>query len=336
MNADGIGLDIGSMKIKIARVRKKRGGFEVITFGSRETPQGVIEGGIIKDPDTLGESIADLVSELGLRNRAAVTAVTGPQVYTRIISMPSLRLNELRKAVRYEATAFLPIPAEQTAMDIFPLREYQDHEGSKVEIFFVAVRRSQVEKIRTACHLGKLKLQAIEIEPLALQRLFLNKNSAGSQAILNIGASRSCFSVHQEGILVFNRNFSISNSGYQPGPAFHYSKTSSLFSTCRDTEQVIEDIVNEVARSSEYFRMQHKSELSKIFIAGGGTRISGLDKAIASTAVCKVEVGDVLARVSLSGQVGTGDLDELKHDFAVAVGQAVRGGDSWRQIKKYE
>ncbi|KUG05042.1 hypothetical protein ASZ90_017531 [hydrocarbon metagenome] len=334
MNLAGIGLDIGSRKIKIASVRKKRGSLEVINFGSRETPRGAVERGSIKDPDILGASIADLVTELGLRKKTVVTAVAGPQVYTRIISLPSLRLDELRKAVRYEATAFLPIPVEEAAMDIFPLREYQDHEGARVELFFVAVRQSQVEKIRTVCQLGKLKLQTIEIEPLALQRLLLDKKSPGAKAFLNMGATRWCFSVHQRGVPVFNRNFSFADSSYRPGAVLSFSENSPLMSLPRATDNVIKDLVNEVVRSSDHFRMQQQSEISKIFITGGGTRIIDLDKVIASATRCKVEVEDVLARVSLAEQLSSGELDELKHDFAVAVGLALRGGDAWWWIKK--
>ncbi len=323
----GIGLDLGSRKIKIAKVKKKGSLIQLVSFGSRETPPGVIEAGDIKDPHTLGRVIAELVDQLGLKNKAVITAVAGPQVYTRIITMPRLKLSELRKGVRYQAAAFLPIPVEQAAMDIFPIREFQDQEGARVELFFVAVRRSQVEKIKIACQLGHLKLQIIEIEPLALHRLFLDKgNSQSAQALLNIGASRSCFSVYKEGVLIFNRNLSRSYSGYQNAAGFSYNEPRQLQSLSRGINP-IQDIVNEVARLSEYFRMQQQSELRKMLITGGGTRIAGLGEAIASAAKYDVEVGDLLSRISLSQQAQQGDLDELKYDFALAIGLAIRGGE---------
>lgn len=327
LSLTGIGLDLGSRKIKIAKVKKKGSSIQLVSFGSRETPPGVIEAGDIKDPHTLGRVIAELVDQLGLKNKAVITALAGPQVYTRIITMPRLKLGELRKGVRYQAAAFLPIPVEQAAMDIFPIREFQDQEGARVELFFVAVRRSQVEKIKIACQLGHLKLQIIEIEPLALHRLFLDKGSQSAQALLDIGASRSCFSVYKEGVLIFNRNFSLSYSGYQNAAGFSYNEPRQLQSLSRGNINPIQDIVNEVARLSEYFRMQQQSELSKMLITGGGTRIAGLGEAIASTAKYDVEVGDLLSRISLSQQAQQGDLDELKYDFALAIGLAIRGGE---------
>ena len=108
MHRFGIGLDIGSRKIKITRVKKKGAELEIVNFASRETPRGVMEAGAIIDPYVLGEVIAELVNELGLKNRPVISAVAGPQVYTRIISMPKLSMEEIRQAIKYEAAAFLP------------------------------------------------------------------------------------------------------------------------------------------------------------------------------------------------------------------------------------
>lgn len=170
MHRFGIGLDIGSRKIKITRVKKKGAELEIVNFASRETPRGVMEAGAIIDPYVLGEVIAELVNELGLKNRPVISAVAGPQVYTRIISMPKLSMEEIRQAIKYEAAAFLPIPVEEAAMDIYPIREYRDGEGGKVELLYVAVRKSQVERLKTSCRLANLKLQTIELETLALSR----------------------------------------------------------------------------------------------------------------------------------------------------------------------
>jgi len=200
----GIGLDIGSKKIKIARVKRKRNGIKVVKFGSMPTPPGVVEAGIIYDPERLGEEMAVLVKNLRLRGKRVVSAVSGQQVYTRNIVMPRMKLKELREAVLFQATTFLPIPVEDAAIDIFPLWDLEDDEGKKTEVFFVAVRRIQVENLQAACRIAGLKLAAVEIEALAINRI-LGRDSAGTQAYLNIGASRSYFSVFNEGVLVFHR-----------------------------------------------------------------------------------------------------------------------------------
>ena len=63
--ATGIGLDIGSKKIKLARVKKVKKGLELMDFASMPTPNGVIEYGKIIAPVELGKAISSLVKEMG-------------------------------------------------------------------------------------------------------------------------------------------------------------------------------------------------------------------------------------------------------------------------------
>jgi len=332
LNMSGIGLDIGSRKIKIVKLRKNKSQLEILSFGSRETPRGSLEGGSVLDPYVLGDVIAELVQELGLKERKVNSAVAGSQVYTRIITMPRLSLPELRQAVRYEAANFLPVPPEQVAMDVFPIREFQDREGQRTELFFVAVRRTQVERIQTACRLGKLKLQTLEIESLALNRLFAWED-ASTRAFLNLGALRPYFSVYREGVPVFNRNLSFAYSGYQPGAALPCPAEYAQF-PFRSTDRAINDIVREVARSCEYYRLQYGNDPGKILITGGGARIPGLERALAEGLGCEAEVGDWLSRARILQPLQEAESNELRYDFAVAVGLGLRGVRSWGTIRK--
>jgi len=326
LSAPDIGLDIGSSKIKIARVKKKKDGLQVINFGSKDTPEGAVEGGIIQDAYALGNTITELGVETGLKNKPVATVVSGPQVYTRIFSMPRMKMDELRKAVKYEATTFLPIPAAEAAMDIFPLREYQDADGMKVELFFTAVRRAQVEKLKEVCTLGGLKLKAVDIEPLALNRVLRDVEYSDTVAYLNIGAARSYFSVFKEGILLFNRYFLFGYTGFQQSVDFKYGEPDNPRGGLQGGDQLlVRDIVTEVTRSVEYFAMQKKDELDKILISGGGARIADLDKAIAAGVNCEVEIADTLSRLVLPANLDAEAQDALKYDYAVALGLAARG-----------
>ncbi|MGI6422203.1 MAG: type IV pilus biogenesis protein PilM [Syntrophomonadaceae bacterium] len=334
MHRFGIGLDIGSRKIKITRVKKKGAELEIVNFASRETPRGVMEAGAIIDPYVLGEVIAELVNELGLKNRPVISAVAGPQVYTRIISMPKLSMEEIRQAIKYEAAAFLPIPVEEAAMDIYPIREYRDGEGGKVELLYVAVRKSQVERLKTSCRLANLKLQTIELETLALSRLFHNPKEVEFMAFLNLGAFRPYFSIHRQGVMLFIRNFSFAYSGYPAGAALPGPDSDFSQYHFPGTERVINEIVNEIDRSCQYFRLQYGQGPDKILITGGGARIPGLDQAIAQRLHCQVKVAELLSRVKFPRQAEDKILWELNYDFAVATGLALGGIGSWELIRK--
>lgn len=326
--APGIGLDIGSKKIKLARVKKVNNGLQVVKYGSLITPLGTVEAGNIFEPERVGEALGELVADLNLKGKSVISAVSGTQVYTRNLIMPRMKLEELKQTVTFEASTFLPIPIEEAAMDIFPLRNFEDEEGKKTEIFFVAVRRQQVENLQIVCQIAGLKLAAVEIEPLAVNRLLKEGNDYGVRAYLHIGASRSYYSVFREQVLIYHRYLSFGCSAFFEGKNPDNNDEMIETINIKGDEQynfLVRDIIAEVSRSIEYYTMQNEDKIEKILICGGGSRLHGLDEAIAANVNYPVETADNLPLLTLPGGINDRDNIELKHEFTVALGLAARG-----------
>ncbi|MEN6461952.1 MAG: type IV pilus assembly protein PilM [Syntrophomonas sp.] len=328
--APGIGLDIGSKKIKLVTVRLWKKRVQIIDFGSIPTPPGVVEAGYILDPERLGEELGGLVATLKLKGKRVVSAVSGQQIYTRNLVMPRMKLKEMREAINFQATTFLPIPVEESAIDIFPLRNFEDDEGKKTEVFFVAVRQQQVDNLDTACRIAGLKLVAVEIEPLALFRLLGQNTNLGAQGFLNIGAVRSYFTVFHNGILIYYQSLAFGCSAFLRDNNYTNNENDSLgldnieIGQGNESYYLIKDIIAEVSRSVEYYHMQNEVGINKILLCGGGSRIKSLDVALATGIDQNVEIADTLADLDISNNINETEIQELKHDFSVALGLAVR------------
>ncbi len=327
----GIGLDIGDQTIKIARVKRRKDGLQLIKHGSMLTPAGAMDAGIIYDPEKLGKEMKGLVKDLNLNGKQVVSAVTGQQVYTRNLILPSMNLNELKEAVHYQAMKFLPIPVEEAAIDIFPLREFEDEEGKKTEVFFVAVRQQQVENLDIACRVAGLKLAVVEIEPLALYRV-LGGNIESVTAFLELGSSSSYLAVFEGAILVFYRSLPLAssalkqilsiNSVYGPG---EFEEVE--LSPDKQYDYLVRDIISEMKRSVEYYEIQDETgneEIDKFLLCGGGSAIRGLDARLSEGIGCKVEVADILPWILLPPDMSEAEKCELKYEFTVALGLAAR------------
>ena len=325
--APGIGLDIGSKRIKLAQVKNHKQTFELVKFGSLLTPEGLVEGGIIKDPERLGEAMRSLVQDLKLEGNSAVSAVAGQQVYTRNIVMPSMPLLELREALQFQAMSFLPIPVEEAVMDIFPLREFDDDDGKKTEVFFVAVRKQQVEVLDIACKIAGLNLVAVEIEPIAVNRVLNSLLDNEVKAYLNVGASRSYFTVFRNGMMVFYRHLSFGFSPFfQPMTAWGaIAEDSGEMEQDDRYEYLMRDVVAEISRSVEYYEMQNgDSEITQILVCGGGTRLKKLGSTLSEGIGREVIYADMLSIVKIPSRVSEEEYRDLKHDFTVAIGLAGR------------
>ncbi|NLW92858.1 MAG: type IV pilus assembly protein PilM [Syntrophomonadaceae bacterium] len=326
--APGIGLDIGSRKVKIVQLKKTRNGYSLVNFGSIKTPPGAVDSGYIHDPERLGECLGELIVDLKLKNKAVVSAVSGPQVYTRTLVMPRMKPAEQRVAVRYEATTFLPIPVDEAAIDISPLTFFEDEEGKKVDLFFVAVRKQQVENLSETCRIAGIKLAAVEIEPLALHRL-LKDDGLGVQAFVNIGATRSTFSVFNGEALKFYRHLSFGSSPFLLGPSMDMEGGVAglekvVLGSSEEHQFLLRDIISELSRSIEYYNMQNENEINKLMLCGGAASINGLDAVLAEGINISVINADTLDRIELPTDTSEAVRQEMGNDYAVALGLAAR------------
>lgn len=328
--APGIGLDIGSRKIKIAQVKGRKNSIQLSKFGSIATPWGAMEAGNILDVAELGQGLSLLVKDLNLKGKSVVAAVSGQQVYTRNIVMPKMKQEELKEAIYFQAMNFLPVSVDEVAIDFFPLRDFEDEEGKKTEIFFVAVRKQQVENLEEVCKIAGLKLAAVEIEPLAIHRILGKSKESGIKAFINIGASRSYFTVFKDGLLKFYRTLSFGTAAFAQQQNLDNGDTSVELDTIdivnNDSyEYLVRDVIAEVNRSIEYYDMQNMEEkVESIILCGGGSRIKGLDERLGEGIGRQVSLSAALEEIVVPANISEEQKHEIQHDYIVALGLAAR------------
>lgn len=325
-----IGLDIGEQKIKLVQISQKGNKMVVTSFDSMKTPPGSVEGGFIINTEKLGQGLAELVAAAGLKGKSAAASVAGQQIYTRLLTMPSMKINELRQAALYQASTFLPISIDEVTTDIYPVREFEDAEGRKTEVLFVAARRAQVDNLYDACNLAGLKLTRVEIEPLALYRVYHEQiDPKKVAAVLNIGAYRSSLAIFKDSIMVFMRTMSFGCS------AFYEALNSSdpdLLETIDavegDYNNLLSDIIQEINRSVDYYEIQNKGDvIEKIVLCGGGSRIKNIDQYLSSGLNQQVIIGEPAKNIVFPGDINETEKKEMRYDFSVALGLALRGGE---------
>ncbi|MDD4802186.1 MAG: type IV pilus assembly protein PilM [Syntrophomonas sp.] len=329
-NLPGIGLDIGDDKIRFAWLKRRGQGFQLFKYGSINTPSGAVDAGIIYEPERLGQEIQVLVRDFKLKGKKVVTAVTGQQVYIRNLVMPHMNIKELKEAVYYKAINFLPIPVEESAMDIFPLREFEDDEGRKTEIFFTAARRQQVANIDIACRIAGLKLAVVEIEPLAIFRAVIGAIGTVT-AILKLDPCCSYLAVFKGRNLVFYKPLPSGSSAIGQIINTDGSITPGITNKVKASQDNQYDsklwnITSEIKRAVEYYQIQiDTGDIDRFLICGAGSAIGGLQLRLTAALGYPVENGDLLPDIVLPPHISeSNQIYELKQEFIAALGLAAR------------
>lgn len=325
----GIGLDIGSQKIKIIRVAHKKSQLDLIRYGSMPTPAGTFKGGIIVDPEGLGAELRYLVKDLKLRGQRTVSALGGQQIFMRNIYIPNVKASELDDAIWYQAMHVLPIPVEEAVMDHYVVRQVETAQGRNTEILLVAVGKNQVENIKLACHIAGLKLAVLEVETQALFRMV--GDAASVTAILNIGWTRSYVFVFKRGVPVFFRAISVGSSVWanlsESFPAsINEERALQPIMQMKSKQHGPDHLIREVKAAVEYYHASQtglEDNIEKIWL-NGGRRSKDLANRLVRETGCEVETVGIGKKLRLTADVNQRVRQELQQDFLIALGLAAR------------
>lgn len=307
-----IGLDIDSLKTRLVHLKGYRGKYELVDYISIDTPAGSVDNGIITRPQLLGEKIGAVIKEHKLQGKRTISALLGSQIYIKNLVMPKMKLNELRQATYYEATTFLPIPVEESVIDIFPLRNFESDTGPKTEVFFAAARRNQVENLEETCKIAGLNLKVVDLEPLAINRILAEPENIKTKALLNIEASRSSFSVFEEENLLFHRSLSVGT-----GLDLEQAVSNDYF---------MREVLTDVLRSIEYYNIQFQAYPEVIMVCGYGSKLAELRDLLSENIDTLVMLGQLNSEVIIPEDLDEANKELLLYEYLTALGLAIRGG----------
>jgi type IV pilus assembly protein PilM len=211
-----LGLDIGSHTIKVVEMGSGKGGLQLLNFATMPTPPGVLQQGVINDPQTLGQSIKQLLTGNGIKTKKVVSSVAGQtSLVVRIIDMPRAAPSELKEMVPFEIDRYIPFA------DSEPIYSWEvvdrlgaDPNSPNMEVLFAAAQPDMIQSHVEALQAAGLQPQAIEVEPLAVGRPFVNvpggPDGIGETiAIINLGAGVTEISIVKDGLLHFPRTIPV-------------------------------------------------------------------------------------------------------------------------------
>lgn len=181
-------LDIGEKYTKVVDAKKEDNLIEVASIGKIETLSTFFTSDVEKITEDQSKAIGQIVASSQINKKNVNVVIPGSFTYSQILMMPLLNEKELISAIKYQADRFIPMPIEETNIDLEVIEEYKDEK--KILILIVAAPKKLIEKVQNAVEFAGLIPESIENELSASAR-FVNgfgKNlAAKSVVIANFG-----------------------------------------------------------------------------------------------------------------------------------------------------
>ena len=174
MSDNFFSLDIDEKFTKLAQAKKSGDVLEVTALGKTETSEFFYTGNLEKNIEAEVTQIKKLLETLNITKRNVNLIIPDALTYSQIVSMPLLNEKELISAIKYQADQFIPMPIEETNIDIEVIDE--DQQEKKVLLLIVAAPKKIIEKIQTTVELAGLNPESVENELSSNSRFLANFN----------------------------------------------------------------------------------------------------------------------------------------------------------------
>lgn len=341
-----IGLDIGSSYVRALQLSESGGGYRIEHFAMEPLREGVVVDKSVQDIEAISNAIERAVRTSGSRSKSCAIAVSGPAVFTKIISLPSnLAEADVESQIQIEANQYVPYPLDEVSLD-FDIIGPSARNPDLIDILLAASKSENVESRQDALEAAGLTARVVDVEAFAIANAFelirerdhLSKNEA--VGIFDIGRDLTTLLVLRGGRVIYNREHPFGGHQLLEETMRRYEMTPEQASFFERAEEGPEDfeqevlepfqlnIVHQISRALQFFASSNEySPISTIYLAGGTASLKGLAAMVQQELGLTTRVADPISGLDVSPSVAVAALKRNTPNLMVAMGLALRGFD---------
>lgn len=343
MAKNSIGLDIGSSSVKAVQLKSSKKGIELQAFGMEPLMPQTIVDGTIMDQTAVVDAIRTLWSRLRLKHKEVAVAIAGHSVIIKKISVPFMSKAELEEQVPYEAEHHIPFAKNDVELD-YEVVVPQNAAG-QTELILVAAKKEVVQDYANVVRDAGLNPVVVDVAAFTAQNAYEANYDLGpgeTIVLINVGAAISNINIIRENVSLFTRDVTIGGNAFTEEIQKQLSVSQDEAEAYKvggsydehgvvpqEVERIIEGVAEVMAgefqRSLDFFlATAADTDVSKICLAGGSSKVSALHRAIERRSRLSVEVVDAWRRITIDPKLDSAYLGAHSPEALVGVGLALR------------
>lgn len=342
-----VALDVGTSSVKLVELNLDTETPSLVNIGSIRIPPGTFSGSAISNTDVVADKIVKLLEEHVLVDRMVVTAMPGPSVFTKKITVPYTKIKDIHRNIQFEAANLIPHQIEDVKLDYHIVR--QSEEGTS-DLIVVAVKNEIVDSFLETFEKAGIQLGIIDVDYFALQNAYelaYPQLFEKTVALIDVGDRYTTVNICKEGDSLFAGNISIGSRGLTEDiiEAFDVDEREadkikrgldSDDPRAEELTQVIESNNNEFAeelnRQLSFFWSAaggSESGIDAVLLCGGGQR-KGLIGSLSEETGVPCELFNPLKGIDCGDKLSSDEIAVQGPRMAVGIGLALReAGDKF-------
>jgi type IV pilus assembly protein PilM len=336
-----VGLDIGTNSIKLVEVEESKGGVRLKNFGITPIPKDSIVNGAIVNHDAVVSAIQQLLSNLKVKTKDAVSSVSGHPVIIKKISMPQTTDDEMEESIKFEAEQYIPFDLDEVNID-YQILAVEEGKTDHMSVMLVAAKKVMISDYVKVLTDAGLNPVILDIDVFALENAYeVNYQSDEPQAValIDIGASTININIIKAGLSAFTRDIFLGGNQITEeiqkhfGISFDEAEALKISGDINNPEfggkeivkKVCDSMVAEIQKSLDFYSSTTYEQIARIYLSGGCAKIPLMKESIEEKLNIATEVIDCMRTVSYDQNVFDPDyIKDITPLASVGVGLALR------------
>ncbi|MDO4555000.1 MAG: pilus assembly protein PilM [Lachnospiraceae bacterium] len=295
-----LGIEIGSARIKLAVTEdgsKKNKVYRCLTV---PLPDGIVDDGIIKDPQQIGEIIRGIVKSERLGTKKAVFTVESSRIANREVTIPAVKDKNIQNLIQINSGDYFPIDVSQYQISYSKLG-VEELEGKKqLKLLVAAAPKSLVRGYMEAAKEAGLSLKAIDYGGNSLLQAVQSQSRDGIHMYVKIEAKNSQIIVLKDRMMTMQRNVNhgltgitdylreeaYADQGLTQAQALELLEKDNFVLPGFDAKgeefqteatEGLRYLTNNLLRITDYYSRNKGEDIDDIILIGTGASIKGMD-----------------------------------------------------------
>jgi len=338
-STDFFGLDLGTTAARIVQLSGTGSTKQLVKYAQVPINSDVASSDSNADQQKVAQALKELISTTRINTKDVAVGLPSNKVFTTVVDIDRLPVNELANAIHYQADSIIPTPISESKLD-WAVVGNSPKDKTKQEILLTSVTNEFIEKRLDMLESIGLNVIAFEPDNLALSRALLAPDVANPQMVLDVGHKTTDI------VIVMNGAPRLTRSIPTGVEAIIRSATQNLGIDAKRAEQfvfkfglgedklegqiynaivgTVEIIMNDIQKSIKFFNSRYNGATpERIIVSGAAVTMPDFPKYIANVTGLNVEIGNTWRNVSYPSNKAN-ELMAISSNFGVAIGLAER------------
>lgn len=294
-----LALDIGSDSLKMLEVSGPADKPKLTAIGFKKI------AGFSKAE--VSEAIKSLAIESRTSSKEMNISVSGSSVIVRFITMPRMKQEDLKGAVRFEAEKFIPFDIADCITDFYTVKK--DDGDNRLSILVVAAKKEYIkERLKLVMDAG-FTVNVVDVDSFSLVNAFLanfrSPEPGKSLALINMGVGSTNLSIVRDGAITFVRDV--------------------MINTPEAGMPIPRELTDDIKLSFGYYENQSGRSVDGIYVSGEGASLAGMDELFQESFGIKPMLWNPLIFIDTNSPgIDTNIITQMNGSFAIAAGLVLR------------